>query len=88
MYQSLCLSKIEYGCQVYGSTCKTTLAKLDVVHDMALRICIGACRTSPVESLYVDAGIPHLFICREVLGLRYMSRILTSKLDPNFKYIR
>ena len=88
MYQSLCLSKMEYGCQIYGSACKTTLAKLDVVHNMALRICTGAYRTSPVESLYVDSGIPPLFIRREELGLRYLSRVLTSKLNPNFKYVK
>ena len=88
MYQALCLSKIEYGCQVYGSACKTTLQKLDIVHNMALRICTGAYRTSPVESLYVDSGIPPLFIRREELGLRYMSRVLTSKLNPNYKYVK
>ena len=88
IYQALCLSKIEYGSQIYGSACKTTLAKLDVVHNMALRICTGAYRTSPIESLYVDSGIPPLFIRREELGLRYMSRVLTSKLNPNYKYVK
>ena len=88
IYQALCLSKIEYGCQIYGSACKTTLGKLDVVHNTALRICTGAYRTSPVESLYVDSGIPPLFIRREELGLRYLSRVLTSKLNPNYKYVK
>ena len=88
IYQSLCLSKIEYGCQIYGSACKTTLEKLDIVHNMALRICTGAYRTSPVESLYVDSGIPPLFIRREELGLRYMSKVLTLKHNPNYKYMK
>ena len=55
---------------------------------MALRICTGAYRTSPVESLYVDSGIPPLSIHREELGLRYLSRVLTSKLNPNYKYVK
>ena len=88
IYQALCLSKIDYGCQVYGSACKTTLQKLDVVHNMALRICTGAYKTSPVESLYVDSGFSPLFIRREELGLRYMSRVLSSKINPNFKYVK
>ena len=88
MYQALCLSKIDYGCQVYGSACQTTLQKLDVVHNTALRICTGAYKTSPVESLYVDSGFPPLFIRREELGLRYMSKILSSKLNPNFKFVK
>ena len=37
--------------------------------------------------MYVDSGIAPLFIRREELGLRYMSRVLTSKLNPNFKYV-
>ena len=88
IYQALCLSKIEYGCQVYGSASKTILGKLDVVHNMALRICTGAYRTSPVESLYVDAEIPPLSIRREELGLRYLCRVLTSKLNPNYKFVK
>ena len=88
MYQALCLSKMEYGCQIYGSACKTTLAKLDVLHNMALRICTGAYRTSPVESLYVDSGFPPLYIRREELGLRYLSRVLTSKSNPNYKFVK
>ena len=88
IYQALCLSKIDYGSQVYGSACKTLLSKLDVVHNMALRICTGAFRTSPIDSLYVDSGFPPLFIRREEQGLRYMSRALTSQLNPNYKYIK
>ncbi|GFT71070.1 putative RNA-directed DNA polymerase from transposon BS [Trichonephila clavipes] len=45
-------SRIDYGCIAYGSACNSTLQKLDPVHHMALRICSGAFRTSPVQSLY------------------------------------
>ena len=62
LYTSLCLSKLEYGCQIYGSAFKSLLGKLDVVHNMGLRIFTGAYRTSPVDSLYVDYGIPPLSI--------------------------
>ena len=88
IYQALCLSKIDYGSQVYGSACKSLLSKLDVVHNMALRICTGAFRTSPVDSIYVDSGFPPLFIRREEQGLRYLTRALTSQFNPNFKYIK
>ena len=87
IYQSVCLSKIDYGCQIYGSACKTSLAKLDVVHNRGLRYCIGALDTSPVDSLYVDSGLPPLSIRRQELGLRCMSKVLTSKLNPNYKYM-
>ncbi|GFW81559.1 RNase H domain-containing protein [Trichonephila clavipes] len=51
--EAIVLSRIDYGCVVYGSVCNSTLRKLDPVHHMALRICSGAFRTSPVQSLYV-----------------------------------
>ncbi|GFS65581.1 putative RNA-directed DNA polymerase from transposon X-element, partial [Trichonephila clavipes] len=50
VYQAIVLSRIDYGCVVYGSACNSTLKKLDPVHHMALRICSGAFRTSPVQS--------------------------------------
>ncbi|GFT75963.1 reverse transcriptase domain-containing protein [Trichonephila clavipes] len=56
VYQAVVLSRIDYGCVVYGSACKSTLKKLDSVHHMALRICYSAFRTSPVQSLYVNFG--------------------------------
>ncbi|GBN73106.1 hypothetical protein AVEN_189696-1 [Araneus ventricosus] len=54
IYRAIILSKIDYGCVIYGSSRKTVLQRLDPVHHTALRICSGAFRTSPVKSLYVD----------------------------------
>ncbi|GFX96322.1 probable RNA-directed DNA polymerase from transposon X-element [Trichonephila clavipes] len=53
VYQAIVFSRIDYGCVAYGSACNSTLQKLDPFHHMALRICSGAFRTSPVQSLYV-----------------------------------
>ena len=49
---------------MYGSAHKSYLQMLDHVHNQALRLCLGAFRTSAVESLYVDAHKP-------CLGARY-----------------
>ncbi|GBN39005.1 hypothetical protein AVEN_14392-1, partial [Araneus ventricosus] len=51
IYQAVILSSIDYGCMVYGSARPTVLRRLDTIHHSALRICSGAFRTSPVESL-------------------------------------
>ncbi|GFT37463.1 putative RNA-directed DNA polymerase from transposon X-element [Trichonephila clavipes] len=59
VYQAIVLSRIDYGCVAYGSACNSTLQKLDPVHHMALRICSGAFRTSPVPS----GGSPPLGEC-------------------------
>ena len=88
LYTTLCLSKLDYACQIYGSACKTNLEKLDVVHNLGLRICTGAYRTSPVESIYVDSGLPPLSIRREELSLRFLTKTLTSQSNPNYKYVK
>ncbi|GBN16318.1 hypothetical protein AVEN_221893-1 [Araneus ventricosus] len=53
VYQAVILSSIDYECMVYGCARPTVLRRLDTIHHSALRICYGAFRTSPVESLYV-----------------------------------
>ena len=50
---------------MYGSARKSYLQMLDPVHNQGLRLCVEAFRTSPVESLYVDAHEPCLGARRE-----------------------
>ena len=88
LYNSLCRSKLDYGCEIYSSACKTKLKELDVVHNQGLRICSGAFRTSPVESLYVDTNQLPLDLRREELGLRYLMRLKSSPQNPTFKVLR
>ena len=82
LYDSLCQSKIEYGCQLYSSACASKLKELDVVHNAGLRICSGAYRTSPVESIYVDTHELPLDLRREELGLRYLMKLKGSPSNP------
>ncbi|GFW75352.1 RNase H domain-containing protein [Trichonephila clavipes] len=49
---------------------------------MALRICSGAFRTSPVESLYVDCNQPPLKLRRRKLSLAYCFKILSVPSHP------
>ena len=65
LYQSLIRSKLYYGAIVYGSARKSYLA---TVHHQGLRLALGTFRTSPVESLYVEADEPSLYLRREKLG--------------------
>ena len=44
---------------------------LDPIHNQGLRLALGAFRTSPVASLYVEADEPSLFSRREKLSLQY-----------------
>ena len=75
IYRSLVKSKLDYGCIVYGSAHKSYLQMLDPVHNQGLRLCLGAFRTSPVESLYIDAHKPYLGARCAKLSLQYASKI-------------
>ncbi|GFW03292.1 probable RNA-directed DNA polymerase from transposon X-element [Trichonephila clavipes] len=82
VYQAIVLSRIDYGCVAYGSACNSTLQKLDPVHHMALRICSGAFRTSPVQSLYVYCHQLPLDLRRRKLSLAYYFKILSVPSHP------
>ena len=75
IYRALVRSKLEYGCEVYGTGPKTQLMKLDPIHHKGLRICLLAYRTSPNESLYVLAGELSLAKRRQLLQMQYYVRL-------------
>ncbi|GFV99622.1 putative RNA-directed DNA polymerase from transposon X-element [Trichonephila clavipes] len=82
VYQAIVLSRIDYGCVVYGSACNSILKKLEPVHNMALRICSGAFRTSPVQSLYVNCNQLPLDLRLRKLCLAYYFKILFVPSHP------
>ena len=84
LYRSLIRSKLDYGSIVYGSARKSYLLELDTVHHQGLRLALGAFRTSPVESLYVEAEEPSLYLRREKLALQYAIRLAANPLNPTF----
>jgi len=61
LYRSLIRSKLDYGCIVYGSARGSYLRMLDPIQNHALRLCLGAYRTSPASSLCVEANEPPLY---------------------------
>ena len=88
LYRSLVRSKLDYGCLVYGSASKTALAKLDPVHNQGLRLSLGAFRSSPVESLYVEALEPPLEIRREKLALQYILKLKANPENPAYDVVK
>ena len=62
-------SKLDYRCIVYGSARKSYL------QIQRLRLSLGAFRTSPVDSLYVDADEPSLGAKLSKQSQQYTSRI-------------
>ena len=82
LYRSLIRSKLDYGCIVYGSDHPSYIKLLDTVHHQGLRLTLGAFRTSPVESLYVEANEPSLVNRRIKLGMQYATKLKDYHADP------
>ena len=86
LYRSLIWSKPDYGSIVYGSARKSYLQILDTVHHQGLRLALGAFRTSPVSSLYLEADEPSLWLRREKLSLQYDAiRLAANPSNPAFE---
>ena len=73
---------LDCGCIIYGSTRKSYLQMLDPIHNQGLRLALGAFRTSPVASLYVEADEPSLYSRREKLSLQYAIRLAANPSNP------
>ncbi|XP_042908355.1 uncharacterized protein [Parasteatoda tepidariorum] len=82
IYKALILSRIDYACAVYGTATASNLKLLDTVHHTAMRICSGAFRTSPVESLYSICNLSSLYFRRMQLCLTFYFRVMSSKSHP------
>ncbi|GFV29868.1 putative RNA-directed DNA polymerase from transposon X-element [Trichonephila clavipes] len=81
-FQALILSRLDYGCVVYGSARTSVLKRLDTIHHSALRICSGAFGTSPVTSLYVVCYQPPLELRRRQLSANYFIRDMSVPSHP------
>ena len=68
-------SKITYGSAAFSSASKTNIGKLETIQNAALRVALGARKTSPVKALQVDANIPPLSEYIKELSCRYYLRI-------------
>ena len=55
---------------------------LDSIHNQGLRLSLGAFRTSPDASLFVEADEPSLYTRRENLSLQYGIRLVANPSNP------
>jgi ribonuclease HI len=93
LYRSIIRSKLDYGCIVYGSARDSYIKSLDRVQNAALRVCLGAFRTTPISSLHMEANELPAQLRREKLALQYIVKLKSnpnnpayvSVFQPNFK---
>ena len=87
LYRSLIRSKLDYGSIVYGSARPSYLKMLNTIHHQGLRLALGAFRTSPVDSLYVEAGELPLEERRIKLSLQYLIKLKSTPSNPAYNCV-
>uniref|UniRef100_A0A1Y1KRE1 Reverse transcriptase domain-containing protein n=1 Tax=Photinus pyralis TaxID=7054 RepID=A0A1Y1KRE1_PHOPY len=87
IYKSLVLSKIDYGCFVYGSARSSRLLQLNKIQNRALRLCLGAFPTSPSTSLHIEANVMPLQYRREKLLNNYVCNRASHDSHRNYKIL-
>ena len=60
---------------------------LNTVHHLGLRLALGAFRTSPVESIYVEAGELPLEQRRIKLSLQYITKLKSTPSNPAYNCV-
>lgn len=76
--EAILISKIEYGCEVYGSARKTRLLPLERLENLAARLSCGGFRTSPIYSIHKINGTFPPKLRRNKKILEYYLKIKTN----------
>ncbi|XP_044766214.1 uncharacterized protein LOC123322337 [Coccinella septempunctata] len=82
IYRSVIRSKLEYGNILYSTSCRTNMNLLNTVPNTAFRIILGAFRSSPSESLHVEAQEMPLNLRRQKTLLSYALKVFAMPNHP------
>ena len=73
-YKAFILSKITYGCSAFGSACKTSIEKLEVLQNTSLRIISGALKSTPILALRCELNTCSINTTIEKITLKYFTK--------------
>ena len=73
--------RMEYGCAVFSSACK------EIGTHSKPRIFLGALRTSPMQSLYVEANAQPLYFRFDKLCIKYYLKLRSNPDNPAFDIV-
>ena len=79
VYIAYIRSKIDYGSVIYASAKERSLQKLETIQNKAMRIILGARKTSPISSLQVESYLPPLRLHR---GILHVKQYIKLKFEP------
>ncbi|XP_044596671.1 uncharacterized protein LOC123273332 [Cotesia glomerata] len=87
-YRATIRSKMDYGSSLYDTAAGHRLNELNSIHNLALRLSIGAFRTSPINSTLAEAEEMPLYLRRKEILLNFMNRAQAQTGDPAFDYTK
>ena len=87
LYRTIVRSKLDYGSIVYGSARESSLKTLDTTHHQGIRLALGAFRTSPADSLLVEANEPSLNDRPEKLSLQFALKLKSNRSNPTYNTV-
>lgn len=85
LYKTLIRSVLDYGAIVYDSASPSSLEKLDKIQNTCLRLACGASKFTQIAALEVDCGVEPLFLRRQSLQIKQVSRMIYSSYPINFQ---
>ncbi|CAD6232770.1 GSCOCG00012235001-RA-CDS, partial [Cotesia congregata] len=80
-YKALIETKLNYGAEIYSSATNSNLKLLNSVQTTALRLAVGAFRSSPTYSILAEANEIPLRLKRMELAIRFTTKTLST--DPD-----
>ena len=88
-YQSYIRSKLTYGAAATSSACQTRKNTLEKIQNAALRVALGARKTSPIAALQSEANLPPLKDHLNTLCMHYYHRKkITRRPEPLYQPTR
>lgn len=87
IYKALILSKIDYGSIAYSSARRSQLDILDKIQNVAIRYCLGAFPTTPVQSLYCESALMPLEQRRKILTTSYLASVKSNPKNCNNEFL-
>lgn len=85
MHKALVISLMDYGSFLFQNASGTSLKTLDVINNRGMRCVLGAFKSTPIDSLHAETGIPKLKYRREYLGLSYIAKVMSNPDHPAYQ---
>lgn len=79
VFKSFICTKINYASVAYSSARKSSFQIIDVIFNKCLRIVSGAFHTSPIKSIFCEAGELPTHIRRDIILSKYCFKLLQHK---------